>query len=125
MTPSDLGIFVLCVIALIPIMDAVHRWFGKPATRNITPSPLEIRAAPEFVTVKNCREFHAAQEAQFRRLVNENASEFRAVLQQELRKVETQQTARYDELRREVTQSISGVHRRVDQILEALNGGGK
>jgi len=123
MTPEQLGIFILGVIALIPLVDAVRRWFGKPETRTIAPQPFEVKEAAEYMTLAGCKRFHEHQEAQFQRLISELHSEFRAVLQEELRKIEALHTTRTDDFRKEVHSSIGGVHRRVDLILEALRTG--
>jgi hypothetical protein len=123
MNPETIGVFIVCFIALIPAIDAVRRWSGKTDSRQISPQPLQVTAAPEFVTKEDCATFHKQQEEAFDRMISGNASDFRAILQQELRKMEELHAARTDEFRKELNSSIGGVHRRVDLIFRALKPG--
>jgi hypothetical protein len=122
-TPQDIGIFILVFVALIPAVEAIRKWFGKGEARQITPQPLEVRASPEYMTAENCTAKHREHEQHLDQRFKAMSAEFRAILQEELRRVEDTHTTRTENLRKEIGDKIGGVHRRVDQILRYASQG--
>jgi len=122
-SPEQVGLFVGCLLILIPLFYFIQKLSGKPESRNITPQPLEVKASPRYMTEENCEKFHEQQAENFQRMIYGSASDFRAILQQELRKMEELHSSRTDEFRKELNAQIGGVHRRVDLIFRALKPG--
>ena len=120
MTPENLGIFVLVCITLIPAVQAIRQWSGKGESRTITPQPLEVVEAPDYVKRADCLRSHEADKAE--RLVILNSLKAREqTLDTTLREMDVRHTARTEKLRGEFKNDMRGVHERVDEVLRAVS----
>ena len=123
-----MGSLIAAIAVLIPIVIYIEKKAlqsaGKKEGREIYPQPLQVSAAPRYVTKDDCEKQHAMQERALESNLDAATERFRSVLLDELRKMETVHTDRTNALRKELSDQIDGVHRRVDLIFKVMSKSG-
>lgn len=60
---QNIGIWVLCFIAIIPVIREIRSWFAGPAKQEIHPQPLEVKETVRYATHEELKrlenEFHS------------------------------------------------------------------
>lgn len=113
------------VVAIATLVGVLTR--RPPSDRRlIEPQPLAVQLSPDYVRKTECQAIHSDTSTRLARLegqvsdLNSDLQEFKAAV---LENGETRKNfivERVDEIRRELSQSISKVHSRVDDISRAL-----
>lgn len=99
---------MLILFALVGVASWIFGMVRKPSTR-ITPQPLDVRLADQFVTKDYCRTAHIDAAARVARIEADVQA-----LRQEIRDDRTKLTER-------LTIEVGKVHDRVNDVLEAVS----
>jgi hypothetical protein len=110
---TAVAIVVVGLLALLPAIDTMRRWFGGAAKREISPNPLVVEPSKRYAEREDCMSRHDALDSRITTLekrMDERMEGFRTELRSDL-----------GEMRKEVRAQIGGVHQRVDTVLAAVS----
>lgn len=106
---NDIG---LVLVALIQIGSLIVMWrklSGAPESREITPQPLEVKPAADYMTRDACRQMHAQTERW--------ESEKFAALERQLSSL----TSALERRNSEGESRASKIHARIDSVVESVS----
>lgn len=76
-------LFIGAVIALVPVIDTIRRWFGFGSTRTLAPQPVRVQAEPAYLERSEYEKIAAGCAAE-RKQAHENARLDREAIQRQI-----------------------------------------
>jgi hypothetical protein len=115
----QLGTFIMILVAVLGGYMRLRKFEdymrGQGERREISPQPLEVRKAADYILREQCEKVHARMEAEF---AQHSAS--RKSIYDRIEEMDGRAAARTEVLRKEVKEDIRGVHDRVNDVLHAV-----